>query len=53
VALLTHATTFYAGGSRPATVRTLLAPMPARARDLENKFEQLRAAADPERQIDE
>jgi hypothetical protein len=48
----TPATTFNAG-SRPAIVRTLLAPMPARVRDLESQFEQLWAAADPERQIDE
>jgi hypothetical protein len=33
------------GQTRPAVVRTLLAPMPARVRDLEDQFEQLRAAA--------
>jgi hypothetical protein len=47
----TPATTFNAGGTRPAIVRTLLAPMAARVRDLENHFEQLWVAADPERQI--
>jgi hypothetical protein len=47
----TPATTFNAGGTRPAIVRTLLAPIPARVRDLENQFEQLWVAADPERQI--
>jgi hypothetical protein len=47
----TPATTFNAG-TRPAIVRTLLAPMPTRVRDLENQFEQLWRAADPERQID-
>lgn len=46
----TPATTFNAG-TRPAIVRTLLAPIPARVRDLENQFEQLWVAADPERQI--
>jgi TIR domain len=47
----TQSTTFYAGGSRPAIVRTLLDPMPTRVRDLENKFEQLWAAAGPKREI--
>jgi hypothetical protein len=48
----TPATTFAAGQTRPAIVRTLLAPMPARVRDLEYRFEQLWEAANPERQID-
>jgi hypothetical protein len=48
---MTPATTFTAGRTRPAIVRTLLAPMSARVRDLENQFEQLWVAADPERQI--
>jgi hypothetical protein len=48
----TPATTFTAGGTRPAFVRTLLAPMPARIRDLQYQFEQLWVAADPERSID-
>jgi hypothetical protein len=47
----TPATTFNAGGTRPAIVRTLLAPMPGRVRDLEKQFEQLWEAANPERQI--
>jgi hypothetical protein len=47
----THSTTYYAGGSRPAIVRTLLDPTPTRVRDLENKFEQLWAAADPKPEI--
>jgi hypothetical protein len=50
---VTPATTFNAGRTRPAIVRTLLAPMPARVHDLENQFEQLWAAADPDRQIGE
>ncbi|HET9893515.1 MAG TPA: hypothetical protein VFQ44_01025 [Streptosporangiaceae bacterium] len=50
---MTPATAFNAGRTRPAIVRTLLAPMPNRVRDLKNKFEQLWAAADPERQIDQ
>jgi hypothetical protein len=49
----TPATSFNAGGTRPAVVRTLIAPMQNRVRDLESKFEQLWAAADPDRQIDE
>jgi hypothetical protein len=48
---MTPATTFNAGGTRPAIVRTLLAPMPVRVRDLQNQFEQLWLAADPDRQI--
>jgi hypothetical protein len=48
---MTPATTFNAGGTRPAIVRTVLAPMAARVRDLENQFDQLWKAADPERQI--
>jgi hypothetical protein len=47
----TPATTFNAGQTRPAIVRTLLAPMPTRIRHLEDHFEQLWVAADPERQI--
>jgi hypothetical protein len=47
----TPATTFAAGQTRPAIVRTLLALTPARVRDLEYRFEQLWEAADPERQI--
>jgi TIR domain len=44
----TFARTLYAGGSRPVTVRTVLASMSARVRDLENKFGQLWAAAQPQ-----
>lgn len=47
----TPATTFSAGGTRPAIVRTLLAPMQTRVRDLQNQFEQLWAAADPARPL--
>jgi hypothetical protein len=50
---MTPATTFNAGRTRPAIVRTLLAPIPARVHDLESQFEQLWAAANPERQIGE
>jgi hypothetical protein len=49
----TPATTFTAGKTRPVIVRTLLAPMPDRIRDLKSKFEQLWVAADPERLVDE
>jgi hypothetical protein len=41
---------FKSGGTIPTIVRTLLVPIPARVRDLENQFEQLWAAANPERQ---
>ena len=47
----TPATTFAAGQTRPSIVRTLLAPMSSRVRDLEGRFEQLWEAANPERQI--
>jgi|HubBroStandDraft_1064217.scaffolds.fasta_scaffold101840_2 hypothetical protein len=50
---MTPATTFVAGRTRPVIVRTLLAPMPSRVRDLKTQFEQLWDAADPERQINE
>jgi hypothetical protein len=49
----TPATTFTAGQTRPAIVRTVLAPMSRRIRDLEDQFEQLWEAANPERQIEE
>lgn len=49
----TPATTFTAGQTRPAIVRTVIAPMPARVHDLEGQFERLWDAANPERQIDE
>jgi hypothetical protein len=46
---MTPFTTFAAGGTRPAIVRTLLAPMPDRVGDLENRFQALWEAADPDR----
>jgi len=46
----TPATTFNAG-TRPAIVRTLLAPMSDRLDELQSRFEQLWEAADPERQL--
>lgn len=46
-------TPFTAGQPRPGTLRTRLAPDPARVRDLEQRFELLWELADPERQIDE
>jgi hypothetical protein len=49
----TPATTFNAGQTRPAIVRTLLAPVPDRVQDLENRFEELWEAADPKREIAE
>jgi hypothetical protein len=47
----TTAATFNADETRPAIVRTRLALMPPRVRDLQNQFEQLWKAADPDRQI--
>jgi hypothetical protein len=49
----TPATSFTAGQTRPAVVRTCLATSPDRIHDLERKFEQLWEAANPERPIDE
>ena len=48
----TPAATLAAGQTRPAVVRTVMAPMPARVHGLEDQFEQLWEAANPERQID-
>jgi hypothetical protein len=48
---LTPATMFTARQTRPAFVRTVLAPTPDRVHDLKQRFEQLWTAADPERQI--
>lgn len=48
---ITPATTFNARQTRPAFVRTVLAPKPDRVHDLEERFEQLWVAANPERQI--
>jgi hypothetical protein len=47
----TAAATFTSGAVRPAIVRTRLAPMPARVRDLKDQFEELWEAANPEREI--
>jgi hypothetical protein len=47
----TPAATFTSGAIRPAIVRTRLAPMPRRVRDLKDQFEELWAAANPERKI--
>jgi hypothetical protein len=49
----TPATTFTGGQRRPAILRTLLAPMSVRVNHLEDQFEQLWNAADPERPLDE
>jgi hypothetical protein len=49
----TPATTFALGQTQPGILRTRLAPMPDRVRDLEDQFEHLWEAADPERTIDE
>jgi len=49
----TPATAFSVSQTRPGILRTRLAPMPARVHDLEDQFEQLWDAADPDRQIDE
>ena len=43
----TSATTYYVGRSFPAIVRTVLTATPSRVRDLENKFGQLWATAEP------
>lgn len=48
----TPATTFAAGQTRPAIVRTFLTAMPTRVRDLEYRFEQLWEAANPDREVD-
>lgn len=49
----TPATAFSTGGTRPAIVRTVLAPKQDRIDDLVGKFEQLWNAADPDREIGE
>lgn len=49
----TPASAYAVGQTRPGILRTLLAPVPARIRELEEQFEQLWDAADPERKIDE
>jgi hypothetical protein len=50
---MTPATAFNTGGTRPAIVRTVLAPKQDRIDDLVGKFEQLWNAADPDREIGE
>ena len=47
----TPATSFTAGHTRPAFVRTLLSPVPARVSDLEKLFGQLWDAANPDREV--
>jgi hypothetical protein len=49
----TPATAFSVGQTRPGILTTRLAPMPARVRDLQDRFEQLWTAANPARQINE
>jgi hypothetical protein len=49
----TPATAFAVGETRPGILRTLLAPTPERVHELEERFEQLWNAADPNRKIDE
>jgi hypothetical protein len=46
-------TPFTAGQPRPGPLQTWLKPKPSRVHDLELRFEQLWARADPERPIDE
>ncbi len=49
----TPATTFAVVQTKPGILRTLLAPIPDRVRGLQDQFEQLWEAANPERTIDE
>jgi hypothetical protein len=49
----TPTTSFTSGQTRPAMLRTRLAPQPKRVQELEERFEKLWEQADPERQIDE
>jgi hypothetical protein len=49
----TPTTSFTSGQTRPAVLRTRLAPQPKRVQELEERFEKLWEQADPERQIDE
>jgi hypothetical protein len=49
----TSGTTLAVGDTRPGLLRTRLAPMSARVRDLQDQFEHLWEAADPDRPIDE
>ena len=48
----TPATQLAVGQTRPGLLRTLLAPAPARVHELEERFEQLWDAADPDRKIE-
>lgn len=48
-----EATPLTEGQPRPGLLRTLLAPVPARVRELEERFERLWEFADPNRKIDE
>ena len=48
----TPVVTFTSGQARTTVGRTLLVPVPARIRDLEETFDELWAAANPEREID-
>jgi len=48
----TPATPLTEGQTRPGLLRTLLAPVPARVRELEERFERLWDAADPDRKIE-
>ncbi len=50
---ITPSTAFGENQTWPRTFQTRLAPMPTRARDLEDRFEQLWEAANPERPIDD
>lgn len=47
----TPATTFPTGRARPAILRTHLAPMSDRVRDLQKQFDELWKAADPKREL--
>jgi hypothetical protein len=49
----TSATTFAVGPAQPGILTTRLAAMPTRVRDLEDQFEHLWEAANPERQVGE
>jgi uncharacterized protein DUF6879 len=48
----TPTTSFTSGQTRPAMLRTRLAPQPKRVQELEERFEKLWEQADPERQIE-
>jgi hypothetical protein len=49
----TTTATALGAGTRPLIVRTVLGLMPKRVDELQNRFEELWDAADPERQVDE